>query len=178
MMRTAPLWDSDSDFLSLDPQPEKYFNQHSQLLEPLNSPDLEAEASENTDRKPITIPIPGTPYPAPKEFQCPSVESSGSDEFCGYENQRYYVCQRGCSHSCYLGQDTDVGGRYSICAHIPRQGRVCVDYSDEPGATPIHESDLELWGGKGGDAKQPDTSVNKYTESQEEKIRCSMQGLH
>lgn len=52
-----------------------------------------------------------------------------------------------------------------------------VHYSHEPDAIPIYEGDLELWRGSGASI-EPDTSVHKYTESLQGKIRCYIRVPH
>lgn len=122
---------------------------------PLDLPVLEAQ-------KKLYEPQNGVGYRAPKYFDCPSVEESGSHKYCGYFNRYYYVCERGLPQNCYRGYaSSDTPPR--ICTTLITAGPICVLFDGTQKSFRIDDSDLDIWKHKDEPLEDPTKIDNQQS---------------
>lgn len=104
-----------------------------------NDPNLRSQGTKITE---LIDPPVGKFYPAPKALNCAGDTTSGSELYCGFQHDYYWVCDKGNPHGCYFAGSSTVDGK--LCATI-RNRPVCVSYTDPGMRLPIVDEDDEIW---------------------------------
>ena len=98
--------------------------------------------SQGTKIAELTDPPVGKFYPAPKALNCAGDKTSGSELYCGFQHDYYWVCDKGDPHGCYFAGSSKVDGK--LCATIHNR-QVCVFYTDPGMRLPIVDEDDKIW---------------------------------